>query len=232
MEPGKSRITMPGGAVMIADESRQEFLVLDTLKNTAMAITPSEKKPPEAPVNFLEHMRKLDTRSQESLGKREIDGKKATGFHVIDGSMDWTIWVNDQTSFPIRVELKTSMFGAPMVEVMTDFVFDEPMDDSLFSLTPPSGYTIEKQQVNTSLPREEDLINGLRLATWATCGLFPVEFNQSCILKTMLSQKEKGIKPDFGGRTRAGGGHVHGKGVFDEDDAGDFICRDDPETGQ
>jgi outer membrane lipoprotein-sorting protein len=202
MEPGKSRITMPGDAVMIADESRQEFLVLDPVKRTAMVITPSEKRPSQGPLEFLDQMRKLEAGSQEKLGQREIDGKTATGFHVSKGPIDWTIWVNDQTSLPIRVELKTSMFGAPVVEVMSDFVFDEPMDESLFSLTPPAGYTIEKQQVNASLPQEEDLINGLRFATWATCGLFPAEFNQPSILKTMLAQKEKGIKPDMGGRTR------------------------------
>jgi len=79
-----------------------------------------------------------------------LDGRKANVFRV-----EWNehvskeargpcepmkVWVDPQTRLPIRMEPIEQDKKAPVV--MSDFVFDQPLDPSLFSLDPPEGYAI------------------------------------------------------------------------------------------
>ena len=83
------------------------------------------------------------------------------------------------------------------------FVFNEPVDESLFSLTPPAGYKVtEKAVPATSAPTENDLINGLHAVTAMMGGQFPSEFNMAAILKELTDLRNKGVKPDYSGLKR------------------------------
>ncbi|MHC4745335.1 MAG: hypothetical protein ACYS8Z_25770 [Planctomycetota bacterium] len=83
----------------------------------------------------------------EDLGARQVDGRDAVGFRLHkkgDGTDFWSgdvtdIWVDVKTKRVIR--LKTGASDDSYAWILKDFVFDRELDDSLFSLEPPPGYS-------------------------------------------------------------------------------------------
>ena len=61
---------------------------------------------------------------------------------------------------------------------MSDFVWDADLDESLFSLEPPEGYTVEEKQFDDSGPGEKHLIEALSFWTEMSEGLFPSAINE------------------------------------------------------
>jgi outer membrane lipoprotein-sorting protein len=95
-------------------------------------------------------------RKAESLGVKDVDGRRAEGFRMKHGATETTIWADPKTSLPIRVEIFTS--GDTEVRiVMTDFEVGIDLDKSLFSLDPPGGYSVEELQLE--MPKH--LLSGL-----------------------------------------------------------------------
>ena len=82
----------------------------------------------------------------EPLGIEVIDGRRAVGFRIRHGHGETTIWADPKTSLPIRVERAYS--GETEISiVMTDFEIDPDLDESLFSLDVPEGYSVNKMQL-------------------------------------------------------------------------------------
>ncbi len=73
----------------------------------------------------------------------------------------------------VRVELEFA--NAPgMNMIMSDFQLDVPLDDSLFSLEPPQGYTPVEVQADASTVTERDFIEFLRFwSVWTRDATFP-----------------------------------------------------------
>ncbi len=206
MEPGKTRQMMPGGGIMIMDIVQGKSLVLDPNEKKAilMQMTGQPQMPDQMSGGFIEGLRSLAAGSEERLGKQEIDGQDAVGFEVDMAGWNWTIWADAQTGIPIRIEMEGGMFGGATV-TMTDFKLDVDLDESLFSLTQPEGYTLEEMQVDASAPTEKDLIEGLRFMTEMMDGTFPSEFTASGMsevdktiernLPSDLEEREAALKP-------------------------------------
>jgi len=64
-----------------------------------------------------------------------------------------------------------------MTRVMHDFVWDADLDESLFSLEPPEGYTVEEKQFDVSDRGENGLIGALAFWTEMSNGMFPSAIN-------------------------------------------------------
>ena len=94
-----------------------------------------------------------------------------------EGSVINTVWIDPQTRELVIVEIEFA--NAPgMSGTMTDFQFDVELDDSLFSLTPPEGYTPLEVQADVSKVTEQDLIEYLRSwSSWTKNGTFPPMLN-------------------------------------------------------
>ena len=105
----------------------------------------------------------------ESLGKKEIDGRVAVGFRTHNNMADMTLWADPQTARLVRVEL--NMPGGSGHGVMSNFRYDMELDPSLFSLEPPAGYTV--QNMDVTMPVEDDLVNILRFVAEHNDGTFP-----------------------------------------------------------
>lgn len=119
----------------------------------------------------------------KQLGKKVVDGHDAIGFWVRDamnGMGDMTVWADPQSARPVRIEL-TGELGTKIHMVMNNFRYDIPLDRSLFSLEPPSGYST--QTVNVTVPTEEDLLRTLRTVAEHNHGMFPkrLSMNQEVI---------------------------------------------------
>ena len=97
-----------------------------------LCLSPPQSTPPDA----------------QSLGTRQVDGREAIGFRLLrkaSGTYRWggditDIWVDGNTRRLVMLESRAAD-GSWTVR-LTNFVFHEDLDDSLFSLEPPAGYTL------------------------------------------------------------------------------------------
>ena len=193
-KPGYMRTTMPGGFVTVIDwaqgkgisilPSRKQFIEME------MSNLPHD--PAQQQFNVIEKLRTLPDRADEELGTSEIDGRVLQGFRVTEEDVINTVWIDPQTRDLVRVE--TEFINAPgMNVVMTDFQFDVELDDSLFSLTPPAGYTPIEVQADVSGVTEHDLIEYLRAwSSWTKDGTFPPTFNPMEIQKVSMEMEQQG----------------------------------------
>jgi len=193
-EPGYMRTTMPGGLVTVIDwaqgkgisilPSRKQFIEME------MSNLPHD--PAQQQFNVIEKLRTLPDRADEELGTNEIDGRALQGFRVTEEDVINTVWIDPQTRDLVRVE--TEFINAPgMNVVMTNFQFDVDLDDSLFSLTPPAGYTRIEVQADVSGVTEQDLLEYLRAwSSWTKDGTFPPTFNPMELQKVSMEMEQQG----------------------------------------
>ena len=101
------------------------------------------------------------------LPEKTIDGKRTVGFRTIsdDNSLTKTWWVDRETRLPVRIEWdQNGASPEPSVEsdllstkvVFSDFTYDEAIDDSLFDVSVPDGYTHHDVSSKSSAFEEED----------------------------------------------------------------------------
>jgi outer membrane lipoprotein-sorting protein len=107
----------------------------------------------------------------ERLGPQTIDSRKAEGFRIQMGSIEVKVWADPNTLLPIRVEQISTEPSTKVV--MTDFRFNVPLDESLFSVDVPPGYAVEQSvKIDASQPWAF-LTSGLKMAAEINGGVFP-----------------------------------------------------------
>ncbi|MFZ2146708.1 MAG: hypothetical protein WAV28_05750 [Sedimentisphaerales bacterium] len=193
-KPGYMRTTMPGDYVTVIDWTQGKGLsTLPTRKQfIEMEMSNLPHNPAQQQFNIIEKLRTLPERADEELGTREIDSRVLQGFRVTEEDVINTVWIDPQTHDLVRVE--TEFINAPgMNVVMTDFQFDVELDDSLFSLTPPEGYTRLEVQADVSGVTEQDLIEYLRAwSSWTKDGTFPPTLNPMELQKVSMEMEQQG----------------------------------------
>lgn len=174
--------------IAIYDYETSQMLTLNPIQKIAAII--DIEGLPEKPENFVEIMRNMITELQhdpdvsiESLGEKEIDGRMAQGFRAAGPEGDeLMIWADSQTSVPIRMELKWRQAHSEF----TGFEFDEVLDESLFSMDIPEGYSTMPQAMLSLTGAEQDLVEALR--QWAESildGVFPKDFSSQAFMDDM-----------------------------------------------
>jgi hypothetical protein len=74
-----------------------------------------------------------------------------------------------------------------MTMVLSNFQFDVPLDESLFSLTPPEGYKLQEMNMDWSGGGEKDVIEVLRRSADMENGAFPDSLtDQSLMIKLTM----------------------------------------------
>lgn len=204
MEPCRMRQTTPGGGTVIVDLEQGKIVTL--IPQAKQAIVLEVTNAPEDPgdLNFFQYIRMrildaqpLSDESVEFLGEQKLDGQLAIGYHVRKPGLDATVWANSETKMPIRIEV----FQDPVTVAMSNIVFDVKLDESLFSLKIPEGYSIKTIRRDLSEPTEEDFIESFRIWAEHMDGKFPSKMHRSAINEFMKYQqekmKEKGIEPSI-----------------------------------
>jgi outer membrane lipoprotein-sorting protein len=186
----RSEVLSPDGktvqVIVIADLDTSRMLTLNPKQKIAALI--DLKDLPEKPENFVEIMRNMITELQndpnvlvESLGEKEIDGHIAQGFRATGPDGEMTVWADSQTNLPIRMEQKWRQIHYEF----TDFEFDVVLDESLFSMDIPEGYsTMPKAMLSLTGGTEQDLVETLRV--WAEVirdGVFPKDFSTQAFME-------------------------------------------------
>ena len=107
--------------------------------------------------DFLTRMKEWIEESQEELGPKEIDGRLASGYRIERGREVVDIWADAQTGVPIQVEMEVAKRVGQVHITMTDFEFGVELDEKLFILKVPEGYTLEGEAIATRPSAAEDL---------------------------------------------------------------------------
>jgi hypothetical protein len=165
------------GEILSEDGKIVQVIVIDYDTFRMLQLIPSKKKAvvidlkdlPEEPENVLEELRNVVTEIQndpeisvEPLGEKEIDDRIATGFRARNPDGEFTVWADPETALPIRIEQQWRQ----MQFVYTDFQFDIEMDESLFSMEIPEGYSeLPSGELRIASSTEKDLVETLRI--WA-----------------------------------------------------------------
>jgi len=139
---------------------------------------PKDKTPQRDPVagwrSLLLDARNNRGRKRESLGAKDIDGRHVVGVRITFPGEVMSIWGDPQTGAPVRIE-STDAFTHGKVTI-SNFVFNVPLDEALFSVEPPAGYEVTRIQVhvsNSSPFKEKDLIDLFRYYSACNGGRFP-----------------------------------------------------------
>ena len=154
------------GLISINDFEHGTFISIDPEHKTVTAYkeqelidflgksTTSQLKP-NLKADFYDQMRRLPAGQVQSLPRRTIDGQQVVGFrkvasHGRSGTWTRTVWVDAATNLPVRIEVSQRTTDKSIVGsdwVMSDFVFDQPLDPALFDTKPPEGYLIKHDKI-------------------------------------------------------------------------------------
>ncbi len=151
------------GVVSIIDLETGRILTLDSGKTEAAYI--DLKGLPSIP-NYMDRLRNVITKLQDSphfvveeLGIQEFNGQRLIGFRASHPRVEISIWADPETALPVRIE----QISGQMQVICKDLQFDVPMDESLFSMDVPEGYSLQQTELDLHGATEEDFIDGLRI---------------------------------------------------------------------
>jgi outer membrane lipoprotein-sorting protein/cytochrome c551/c552 len=201
--------------ITISDSQTAKSLMLMPDQKLAVAMNTEKmrenvQKTKGTPPDFFEAMRRLVREGSsgtgekvEKLGKKEIDGHQAVGFHLGSNGSDMTLWADPQTALPIRIEFRMAMLEDVCV-VMNHFRYDVALEPSLFSLDPPAGYST--QAMSMAKPVEEDLVRILRTVAEHSKGVFPAKLAMNKevmgVMTAMVEPEMEKIAAKYGGMAK------------------------------
>jgi anti-sigma factor RsiW len=206
------QLSIPG-----TSETQEMVMIFDWVRRKSLTLVPKAKTAVVASLENLteEQIAKqdmfasfrsilLDARNKEginreALGEREIDGRRVVGFRVHGKGMVVDLWGDPTTGLPVSAEVTMALTGDTKT-TMSDFTFNLQMDESLFSVDPPVGYTVQNINVDVSPPEEQDLITALREYQAFSGGVFPDSIELQKMMEGVGRQLGAKIaeKPDEG----------------------------------
>ena len=129
---------------------------------------------------MIESLRQLTEGDAKPVGEKAIGTVQARGYLVKKLGFEMTIWVDPGTRLPVRIESSDRSFGKEIRMALTDFEIDPVLDDALFSVEPPAGYALRKQESalvgmdeKTFLNPEQAAADLLRMCAEKSGGTFP-----------------------------------------------------------
>ena len=122
------------------------------------------------------------------------------GFRIPKADRETKIWADPDTGLPVRVEF-TSHRRPKTRKVMSDFRINVDLDESLFSLEVPEGYTVDRVKLDVSKTTAEDLAQTLRVVAEYNDGTFPddlqgVDGIMGVMFKVANAKHGKGNSPE------------------------------------
>lgn len=160
LEPGRIRLEGATGLEKISsiiDTTEGKSIILFHQQKAGFMFTLAQSKDRYAGavgiftlcMRPIENLWNLRDGTEQELGRKEIDGQTAEGFRVFQEDQyfqnDITIRAHGKTGVPILVEIiSTSQDDSSksMKWIMNNFNLDVELDESMFSLELPPGYTL------------------------------------------------------------------------------------------
>ena len=170
-----------GTAVSIMDSIHDKILILNPTDKSAMLLEerkgggPAPKR--DGAAMMIEDMRRLAGKDNEPVGEKVIGDVRARGFRVKEQGQDMTVWVDPQKKLPVLIEFKGRTGNIDFSGTFSDIQLDPELDDALFRLDPPEGYTLRKAMLKLNMTLEEAVVRMLRNYTKASGGRFPARLD-------------------------------------------------------
>ncbi|TKJ39289.1 MAG: hypothetical protein CEE38_00655 [Planctomycetes bacterium B3_Pla] len=142
LEPHLMRVELPDGSIWITNHGQGKTLLLDS--NRRQAVVSSTPQKTLDLYDTFRNFRNLPDFTVRNFGRDTIDGTQAIGFRLSKENEDNVIivWADPQTSHPIRIEhTMKDKNGKVIKSITTKIVFDARVDESLFRLNVPEGYS-------------------------------------------------------------------------------------------
>ncbi len=184
--PGHLRCeTVPAsGSVIIIDMQEARRLVLKPAAKSAVLLEgrlPGEPKPgsQDFAAASVEGIRKLAEKQGEAVGEKPIGNVRARGFKVVQApGYETTVWADPQTRLPVQLDVSSPYGDQTIHSTISDIQIDPDLDDSLFSLEPPQGYTVQRLSLADAADKDDGspetaIIKVLRLYAENSGGAFP-----------------------------------------------------------
>jgi outer membrane lipoprotein-sorting protein len=183
--PGLAR-TEPepaGSPVSILDFNHGKSLILNPADKSAMLL---EEPPAQAgsparrrdnAAMMIEDMRQLAQKNGEPVGEKTVGDVRARGFRVKEQGQDITVWVDPQKKLPVLIEFAGTAGNLEFRGTYSDIRLDPELDDALFRLEPPAGYTLRKVNASFQMTFEQAVARHLRTYTEASEGRFPARLD-------------------------------------------------------
>jgi len=176
----------------------ETVLILDTESMRMLSLNPDNKSGAYINIkgivadnnqDFLQFLRdasvmavKDPQSAVEELGQKRINGNDTIGFRLSSASSSdrgIVIWADPDTALPIQIDLQMGESSYTICNIR----FDVPVDESLVSMDPPAGYTIQDVGMDLSGASERDFLAVLRIQAEYFKGGFPDELAFGDILK-------------------------------------------------
>ncbi|MDB5321148.1 MAG: hypothetical protein JWN40_2779 [Phycisphaerales bacterium] len=194
---GLTRVEGPRGAITIMDPKAGKMLSLQPAAKLAFLTDtgPNSKVQQKMPTNWIEEIKRLNANQAKDLGEKEIDGRKCKGFEADGQGVPFTVWADKASGDPVRVEIDFPIAGNPTKMVMTQLIFDTPLDRALFSIEPPADYkltTIDMSKTFKTVQQasgEEHVIAVLRGYAERSDGRLPARLDDWATFATLIGNK-------------------------------------------
>lgn len=195
-EPGYMRTSTADGYICVLDATGNQVkglgLVPATRNYIVFDISNLSEDPNTGPLVSVEKLQALPNEADEALGRKEIDGRLLEGYRVYEDDVTATVWIDPVTAQLARAEMEFANTPS-MNMIMTDFQFDVPLADELFSIEPPAGYRPVEVTADASKIGEQDFIDYLRLwSSWTVDGTFPPLISGTEIAKIIMQMAQEG----------------------------------------
>jgi outer membrane lipoprotein-sorting protein len=169
-----------GGPVSILDMEHGKILILNPADKSATLIEEpaqgqgrGDRQRRDLASLMIDGLRQMDQKEGEPAGEKVIDGVRARGFRVKEGSQDTTVWIDSQKMLPVLIEFAGRSGGQEIHSTFGDIRLDPELDDALFRLDAPAGYALRKVNARLQMTTEEAVVRVLRDYANASGGRFP-----------------------------------------------------------
>jgi len=172
LAPDRMRVDAKGGSAVI-DWGEGKILTLVPRQKLAIKGMLKDDNTKSQQRNWIAHLKEIvGSKNADQIGTKTFEGHTCNGWRVINKLGNTTVWADVKTDLLVRVEM--TMKSGDVKTVMSDFRFDLPLDESLFSLEVPEGYHVLAEATVSS---HDNALDGLLLLlrAWAggNGGVFP-----------------------------------------------------------
>jgi hypothetical protein len=135
-----------GMLVSVADVDRKQCLVLNTSAKLAQKVKmdADAARAFNNPIDQLRHVKLDDAKKigQEMLGGRRTQVYRFDKADMLffQGKAEMLVWVDVESELPAKIEIRRQDPKSPIELRFDKFVWNEPLDPSLFSLAIPDGF--------------------------------------------------------------------------------------------
>ena len=149
--------------IMLLDTKTGKGLCMDSKRKVAWIPGVAHKHAESSVYELFTTFQNRPDYAIKQLGTKALGDKTVQGFRLSKkddtlGSLRYDIWADMSTQLPILVEFQGHPHqGAPFEQIVTDIVFDEPLDESLFDFS-SEGYTIEQVSLDPRINRMKSAV--------------------------------------------------------------------------